>query len=283
MKSPFLFLTIIVIQLSSCGIDDSGDGDEMPKLDTYSGYSSTYSSSTGSIDTYMTTTIGDKNGNVTFDGVIINAKDLIPAIKTAAQNALMNTGDRDWNQDFGSLKFDAKITPKTGTLYDNTASVRSSGGQLTIESTRYYSYGSSSDVDKSPLSYSIKITDNNNRFCIIATSPFMDLNTLMTFSITSLSTQIFSSDCTTPLPDKGGLKTLSNTIAPGDSKSKIESVMGTNGLTLTSSTLWTWSGSDRSSGCMDTSYSTCTITFDTSGRVIAVTGIKSGYLTLNLW
>ena len=246
MSHKTALLTLTFICLSSC--DEGGSDDALDTSYAGTPYSSSYTTSS-SYTANAKATIGEKDGLLNLDGRQLKTSTLLPALTLALNQARMAAGDRDWTSTVQLTRFSGSVIAEDGTSFTDSLGVTLQNDTLSIGEASIYSY--KNELKNSPVSYVIRAKDTASTFCVVAQSPLMERNNLLTFTITSLTTKVLSGDCKTPFPDKGGLSTIVQTLAPGDSKTRVESIMGTNGLIITSPTQWTWSGYDRSPGCVD--------------------------------
>jgi hypothetical protein len=227
----------------------------------------------------LSVSLGDPSGVVSLQGVATQVSKFSEAVSALIKSARLNSGDRNWN-------LDAVVSPPVISLsvLQGTSNVVSSAGQIDGKLFSVQKSTLKMDITKPAALATFNMTTKYGSICVVQVSPPFTIPTStsgeVTLHVTSLVTEIFEIDCLTPLKGQGGVATITQTIAPGASKADVSAVMGVVGLTVLTQTSWRWSAG--SPGCIAT-IGPCSVTFDATGRLSGILGVKAVYLTLSQW
>jgi hypothetical protein len=227
----------------------------------------------------LSVSLGDPSGVVSLQGVATQVSKFSEAQSALIKSARLNSGDRDWN-------LEAVHSPAVISLavLQGSSSVVSSAGKIDGKLFSIQKTTLKMDVTKAAALATFTMVTKYVSICVTQVSSPLSIPTSasgeVSLHVTSLVTEIFEIDCLTPLQPRGGAATITQTIAPGASKAEVSAVMGVAGLTVLTQTSWRWSAGTP--GCIAT-IGPCSVTFDATGRLSAILGVKATYLTLSQW
>ena len=227
----------------------------------------------------LSVSLGDPSGVVALQGVATQVSKFSEAVSVLIKSARLNSGDRDWN-------LEAVPSPAVISLavLQGSSNVVSSAGKIDGKLFSVQKATLKMDVTKAAALATFTVVTKYASICVTQVSSPLSIPTSasgeVSLHVTSLVTEIFEIDCLTPLKAQGGVATITQTIAPGASKAEVSAVMGVAGLTVLTQTSWRWSAGTP--GCIAT-IGACSVTFDATGRLLAILGVKASYLTLSQW